>query len=378
MRRLLSTACVLFILLSACIVPLSVNAEEGNDWMKITYSLEPEEEGAAPVTGTVTANAEIPGNCTLHWDTTLATLMVNDLVVEEGFKLDMAGEYELRVIDQANSRQFVVYKIKVLPNINLVNGQVFTTYPTIVCTNALEMEYRKGTGASADLESGSTVRDLGSHLLTVFGKGKNDSVVKFEYRFYVKACHAERVFDQASGKEALNIIVGSFDDLIINATLDGTRVLSEGSNIETKVGQHTLDLLVNGEPMNSSQKRPSEEALFLHVELYMDAQESKDPFYFDLSRWDADFLLDGKAVKEGDVRVGKHGAHTLSVCDANGQVMQNGLAVTVGEAETPTLMSELNFTFRNPHILYAIIIAVPAVILLGAAGYFLLARRRVV
>ena len=58
--------------------------------------------------------------------------------------------------------------------------------------------------------------------------------------------------------------------------------------------------------------------------------------------------------------------------------MKNALSVTVGDAEKPTVMTDLAFTFRNPHILYAIIVAVPTVALLAAAGYFLVARRKVV
>lgn len=376
MRRLLSVACVLFVLLSVCVAPLPVNAEGEADWMKITYTLEPKEEGEAPVTGNVMADAEIPGNCTLHWNSDLTRLMVDGRVVEEGFRPVEAGEYELRAMNQANPLQFMIYEIRVLPDINLVDGQVFTSYPEIICTNALRMEHSKGAG-SVEFQSGDSVKELGSHLLTVFGKGKHNSNVKFEYRFHVKACHAERVFDEASGKEALNIIVGSFDDMEILATLDGTRVLCAGSNIETKVGQHTLDILVNGEKLTSSQRRPNEESLFLRVELYVDAQESKEPFYFDLSRWDADILLDGKVIK-GDLRVGKNGTHTLSVRGADGKVMASALSVTIGEAKKPTVMTELQLTFRNPHILYAIIVAVPAVILLVGAGYFLVGRRRVV
>ena len=376
MKRLLSVVCVLFVLLSVCVAPMPVNAESEMDWIKITYTLEPKEEGAAPGTGDITADTEIPGSCTLHWDPNLTVLMVDGVRVENGFKLDVAGEYELKAVSRESSLQFRVYKVTVLPDVNLVNGQVFTSYPTIVCTNAIDMEHMKGT-VGVDFVSGTTVRELGSHLLTIFGKGKNGSVMKFEYRFYVKACHAERVFDAASGKEALNIIVGSFDDMTVAATLDGTRVLSEGSNIETKIGQHTLEVLANGEKLTSSQKRPSEESMFLRVELYVDAKESKEPFYFDLSRWDTVFLLDGKVVT-GDLRVGKHGAHTLSACDANGQTIKNALSVTVGDAEKPTVMTDLAFTFRNPHILYAIIVAVPTVALLAAAGYFLVARRKVV
>lgn len=377
MKRLLSMVCVLFVLLSACVLPLPVNAEGENEWKRLTYTLEPKNEGEEPVTGALTGEDEISGSCTIHWDAALTKVMLDDHEIAEGYKLDMAGEYELKAFNKAKPAQVIVYKVKVLPDINLVNGQVFTSYPTIVCTNALTMQHTRGSGFSVDFTSGSSIRELGSHLLTVYGRGKNGSRVNFDYRFYVKACHAERVFDEGSGKEALNIIVGTFDDKTIEATLDGTRVLAEGSNIETKVGQHTLDILINGVPLTSNQAKPGTDSLMLRVELYVDAQESKNPFHFDLSRWDADILLDGKVTKES-VRVGKHGSHTIAVRGADGQLIENGLSVTIGEEGTPTPMTELNFTFRNPHILYGIIIAVPVVILLAAAGYFLVARRKIV
>lgn len=377
MKRLLSMVCVLFVLLSVCVLPLPINAEGENEWKKLTYTLDPQNEGEEPVTGTLMAENEISGNCTIHWDAAVTKVMLDDHEIEGDYRLETAGEYELKAFNRAKPAQVIVYKVKVLPDINLVNGQVFTSYPTIVCTNALSMEYTRNSGFGTDFESGSSIRELGSHLLTVYGRGKNGSRVNFDYRFYVKACHVERVFDEASGKEALNVIVGTFDDKTIEATLDGTRVLAEGSNIETKVGQHTLDILVNGEPLTSNQAKPGTESLMLRVELYVDAQESKDPFRFELSRWDADILLDGKVTKE-DVRVGKHGSHTIAVRAADGQLIENGLSVTVGEEGTPTPMTELRFTFRNPHILYGIIAAVPAVLLLLAAGYFLVARRRIV
>jgi hypothetical protein len=170
--------------------------------------------------------------------------------------------------------------------------------------------------------------------------------------------------------------------MTVEATLDGTRALVQGSNIETKVGQHALDIDIvrpdgTREKLTSNQAKPGTDALMLRVELYVDAQESKNPFYFEFSRWDADILFDGKLTRE-DVRVGQHGTHTVAVRGADGQLIENGLSVTVGEEEKPMPMTELKITFRNPHILYAIIIAVPAAILLAAAGYFLVARRRIV
>lgn len=387
MKRLLSMVCALFVLLSVCVLPLPVNAEGENEWQKLTYTVDPKNEGEAPVSGTLVSESEIPGNCTIRWDAALTKVVLDDQELTTGeFRIETAGKYELRAFNKAKPTQVIVYEVTVLPDINLVNGQVFTSYPTIECTNALSMVYTRNTGFGTDFESGSPIRELGSHLLTVYGRDKNGSRINFDYRFYVKACHVERVFDEASGKEALNVIVGTFDDKIVEATLDGEHKLVEGSNIETKVGQHTLDIdivHVGGEKdgmrekLTSNQAKPGTDSLMLRVELYIDAQDSKEPFSFQFSRWDADIVLDGKVVKE-DTRVGKHGSHTIAVRGADGQLIENGLSVTVGEEGTPTPMTELKFTFRNPHLLYGLIAVVPAVILLAAAGYFLVARRKIV
>ena len=62
MKRLLSMVCVLFVLLSVCVLPLPINAEGETEWKKLTYTLDPQNEGEEPVTGTLMAENEISGN----------------------------------------------------------------------------------------------------------------------------------------------------------------------------------------------------------------------------------------------------------------------------------------------------------------------------
>ncbi|MBQ8358046.1 MAG: hypothetical protein IJX39_09625 [Clostridia bacterium] len=378
MKRLLSMVCALVILLLTFAAALPTAAAVGGDWKKLTYTLEPQAEGESAVTADIKVDVQIPRSCTINCDPEKTELRVNGKTVESGHRLEMAGEYELTAVSKANTEQMVTYAVTVLPDINLSAGQVFTSYPTITCTNALEVKYYRNQAIPTVFQSGTTVSELGAHTILVYGRDAAGNRIEFpEYRFYIKACHAERVFDQASGKEALNITVGTFEDRTVSAVLDGETELSAGSNIVTKVGAHKLDIKVNGEKLTLDLAQPSSEQLTLRVELYVDALESKDPFLFDFSRWDAEILLDGEHVT-GSVRVGDHGDHTITVRGSDGQAIENALSVTVGERGTPTSMTELSFTFNNPHMIYAIIVAVPALALLIAACYFLVARRRIV
>ena len=68
----------------------------------------------------------------------------------------------------------------------------------------------------------------------------------------------------------------------------------------------------------------------------------------------------------------------LTAQDANGKTIDGAFSVMVMGDEEPTTMTEVEFSFENPHLVYAILVAIPTVALLGIAFYFLIARRRVV
>ncbi len=58
--------------------------------------------------------------------------------------------------------------------------------------------------------------------------------------------------------------------------------------------------------------------------------------------------------------------------------MEEAFLFAVGENTELKNANSITFTFNNPHRIYAWIAVVPAALLLGAAVYLLIARRRIV
>lgn len=375
MKQKILVLLLLVFLLSSFLAVLPVSAAD-NEWRKITYTVVPQNEGEQPITGEVTTKGVIPGSCTLNFDPSKTVLTVNGQPAENGVLLSTAGVYRLGMTNQAQPQQKLSVEVTVLPDINVAEGQVFTTYPTVTFTNAVSVEHQRDLNLAKPFTSGTQIRELGRHTLTVYGKDPDGYTIKFPYVFYVKACDAVRIKDPATGKEALDVIVGSFDDMTVEATLNGAP-LAAGSNIITKVGAHQLSVKLNGAELDQPFAMPDASQTALRIDLYVDSFEEKEPFYFDFSGWDANILLDGKPVS-GKVRIDGYGAHVLTVVDENGNTVEGAFLVSVKDQKIPTIITSLKLTFKNPHLIYAIIAAVPTLVLLVAACYFFLARRRVV
>lgn len=392
MKRHFSMALAMLFLLLFLVTALSMSIGAAGEvdeisWRKLTYSTEPTQEGGETLQGSVTKDCELAPYSKIHFDPAVTQLQVNGETVEgDSYQLSYAGHYTLTIINKQKPSEYLEYEIRSLPDINLVDEQVFTSYPTIICKGQTDIKHTYDT-KEMPFESGTQIRALGKHLLTVYGvNGKNERVKVKNYTFYVKACDAVRVFDETSGKEALDVIVGEFDDLTVEATLDGTLPLNKGSNIVTAVGTHTLDATIkdkDGKPVVRAESLPDFEELSLRIMLGFatmdksDALKTKVPLSFDFSRWDAKVMLDGKELT-GPVRVGQHGEHVLTVMGADGKPVEGAFSVMFADSKEPQAMTEIAFTFQNPHLIYAILVAVPTVLLLGVACYFLIARRRVV
>ena len=377
MKRILTMMLIPLVLLMGLIAVLPVFAAPDNTWAKLTYTLTPKTEGEVNQPVEFNGDCEIPRGCTISFNEATASLKVDGQEVANGVELTTAGQYLLTVTSKTDGKS-LDYTVTLLPDINVTDGQVFTSYPTVVCENAISMEYRRNL-TEIDFTSGTEIRTLGEHVVTVYGKtaeAGSSNTTSFAYHFYVRPVHSERVLDTASGKEALNVTVGSFDDREIEAILDG-KTLAPGSNIVTKVGTHTLVVYDNGTEITLPQALPGSDALSLRIDVWMESVKQKEPFYFDFNGWDAKILLDGKEVT-GEIRMGSHGSHTLTVVDGEGKTVENAFNLWVGEANKPTPTTKVEFTFNNPHLIYFIIAAVPAVAILAVAIYFLAARRRVV
>jgi hypothetical protein len=189
------------------------------------------------------------------------------------------------------------------------------------------------------------------------------------------------VFDTERQLYTLLITTGSFSNAAFELLLDGSVTIPAGSShTVTAVGEHSLELFVNGEKADSDLYNfwnvPKGEDLALRIEVELESTTVDYPTVFNFSRWDAAVLLDGKPVS-GDILIDGDGEHRLTVVDAAGNEVENCFLVRVGEGEG-AVQGELTVTFDNPHNLYVIFILIPAALMLAAAVCFLVLRRKIV
>ena len=379
MKRFL-TILMLFVMLSslaAVFSPLGTfAAEDSLAWRRIQYSLVPTEEGVEPEKLALTADAKIAGPANLWFDASKTLLSVNGVSVENGHELFNAGVYEITLVNAANEAQRNSYKIKIMPNINVANSQVFTEYPTIVCTNVVKMEHQRNLDLPELITSGTQLRTLGKNTLIIYSKDEKGNLIKDTYVFYIKAVHAEKIYDAENG-HALKVTVGSFDDLVVEAILDGDRQLNEGANIVHEVGTHTLSAKVNGFEFTDLLALPDSNDLSLRIAINFASMTQTTPFYFDFTGWErANILLDGKLVS-GEVRVDWFGGHKLEVKDANGKTVENAFEISVNDVKKGNATT-VSFTFQNPHFYIALATVLLAIAAVVIAAILFVARRRLV
>ena len=137
----------------------------------LSYTLAPTEEGGAVESGTVINKMVFYRTPTITWSTELWNVKVNGKSVPEGsVTLAVAGEYEIQLVsaDAANAARS--YSVMVWPDINLGysattnNDTVFTSYPTLTCTNALSLTLDQGKEIEREITSGETVTTLDQHI----------------------------------------------------------------------------------------------------------------------------------------------------------------------------------------------------------------------
>ncbi len=365
MKRKLAILVLCVLLLSAFSVFPAFGADDAA-FATLEYVCDADDDGNVE-SGFVRDDIRFVRAVTISVQSEDAVLYVGGAKVEEGsVRLERAGHYNVQVAKADKPTQKYVYDVFVMPFLDFNDGKVFVDYPTIVCENVESMQLD-----GKPFTSGDTVSVLGAHTLTLVGK----SGYLFNVGFYVKLCHAERVFDEASGKEALAVHVGEFEGAEI--MLDGAQRLEAGTHIVTAVGQHTVSAELNGSTVEDANLLPTARQLNLQVLLHLLETESNEPIFMELSRWDADFYLDGKLVK-GDCRIEKDGTHTLEVRNADGEVMEDVFLLVVGDSLNPEVCTSLELTFHNPHNTYVIFLIVPACLLVGLAACFLVIRRRIV
>ena len=375
-RRILLIITVALVLLATLTVISVCAAGEDYAWATLEYAYVPLEDGGAIETGRLKNEMALERAVDITFDPEKVELRLDGTLIESSpLHLEEAGRYRIALVNKATAARYD-YVVLLKPVLNISEGQVFTYYPTLLCSNATKFCLDEGKATwDDDIVSGDVINSLGAHELRVYGC--NGQI--FEYSFYVKACMAERVFDAASGKEGLKVTVGTFDDISDLAVyLDGsTTPLPAGESIVTGVGQHSIKATMAGVEITNLHALPSQADLRIQLDLIVPSEPSKTPLYFQFSRWDAVFYVDGKPI-EGDYRVANHGEHVIVAKDANGNVIENAFLVRAGETHEPFVKTELYVNFDNPHNVYVIFVIIPAIALIAVAGWFFLQRRRIV
>ena len=390
-----------FCLLLSCVLSVSVGAEQGEAlpaWAEVSYRAvvaEGEEPGEAVALRT-DQREKITGSVEILFDAAVSVVELNTKRIEPGKTITVAGLYSVKVFDAATyvengvNNTYYTYTIQYDPNIVvhngesealLVSGSVYQFYPTLYCDNASKIEIKKGTNTKA-YNSGDAwpyPGEFGEYSIVVFGQGTGGGLVEIKtYVFKVYPCVASTSYDEALGVYALKITTGRFDG--VSYLLDGKEILPDNTTkVITAVGEHTLDLLVEGERIDRDlyfyYGMPSAETLALRIDVTLDSDVWDLPRRLDFSKWDAVIELDGEIVSE--IYIDGHGEHVIRVLDSNGNAVDNCFLLTVGDA-APVVTGQVNVTFDNPHFLYVIFMLIPAALLLIAAVCFLVLRRIVV
>ena len=403
MKRKLCFVMALACLLS-CVLLLPVwGAQDSQDmsWAVVTYTYDPDVEGQTPQSGKLSLQAGGEQNylhrCSrITWDTAKAQLFIDGVLCEgENAYLSQAGRYVLTVSDK-DTGESVSYAVEVLPVVKalLAVGEdtveeyyfeydkgtkkfipaTFMQYPVIVCTNVnAKITVDDGVkDAETVIYSGDEITRLGSHTLRFTSNG-----IAWVAPYCVSACTAQTVFDESKGKNCLEIGVGTFPGEL-SVVLDGGLTLPAGSTYRLyEMGQHTLDVMLDGRTVDEAGALPGQNALCLQMAILLPSDEIKQPFVLDFSRWDATFYVDGKLI-EGDYRIESAGEHVFVAKDKEGKTIANAFLVKRERKDAGTMHTELMITFNNRHHLYAFLLAVPVLALIAAAAYFFLQRRRIV
>ena len=400
MKRCISVGMAALLALLALLTVLPVqaadNEAEAQSWAVLSYTYEGVSEGQRVVDDqrytkptTITCNAKFSYMRLDGGDDQLDTIT-----------LQKAGRYKIEVVNR-ETHNTAAYTVYVLPMVNFEDGQTFISYPTIECANeVVSIRLDAGTQNNRYITSGDVVTGLGKHDLHI--EGVNGET--WDYKIYVKACSAEQIFDEERGLFGVWLQVGAYEDLEIEVKVDGgAKTLTNGEgDFITTLGQHALDVTVGGTAISKTDfnSKPAAEELKVQVELTLPAESTRanaqtqgfeldKPLTIKLSYYNAEFWLlsdydedaqdyrNKKKIK-GDYRVETSGDHVIVAKDADGNVIQNAFFVREAESNGGVAKTELTLTYRNPNDLWALLVAIPAGVLIALAACFLLRRRKIV
>ena len=399
MKRCISVGMALLALFAMLIVlpaHAEVSAAEAQSWAVLSYIHEGMSEGQRVVPDqrytkptTITCNANV------------SYMLLDDGEDQlDSISLQKAGRYKIEVVNK-ETHNTAAYTVYVLPMLNFEDGQTFISYPTVECANeVVSMRLDAGMQNSRYITSGDVVTGLGKHDLHI--EGVNGET--WDYKFYVKACSAEQIFNEERGLFGVFLQVGAYEDLAIEVRVDGgSEALKNGeSKFISTLGQHTINVTVDGSAISKTDfnSKPTAEELKVQVDLTLPAESAREnaqtagfeldkPLTLKLSYYNADFYLlsdwDEDAQKyqkekkiKGDYRVATSGDHVLVAKDAEGNEIESAFFVREAESNGGVAKTRLTLTYSNPHDLWALLVAVPAGVLIVLAAWFLLRRRKIV
>ena len=378
----------------------ATGAAAADDWAVVNYLYDPDFEGAEPSGGTISfrqdAKNYLRRYATLSWNTQAIEVTVTPIThkqpvaIENGTcRIVKAGEYTVSVKNLAGGES-VSCTVTMMPvvkmsdqylAVNSTSGKFWRTAynycPTIICENVDRIELdRVDIASGTPMDKFQEERDrqiFGEHVLKFISGSYATSVYIDVY-----ACLAEKTYDEELGKHCLLLTVGDFGE-DFSVFLDGVTPLAPGVHKITAVGQHTISATrtKGGTTQKVSNVSPPPMQIKLHVELLMDDLTLEEPITLQLSRWDADFYVNGKPV-EGDLRVTANGKNTITAFDKDGKQIEGAFLVREVGSDVGTEHTELVLEFDNPHVLYAILMMIPAALMIAVAIFFFLRRRRIV
>ncbi len=388
------------LLLPLALFSVQATTVSTDEWAVVNYLYDPDFEGAEQAGGTISfrqdAKNYLRRYTTLSWNAQAIEVTVTPISHKEPVNVEngtcrivKAGEYTVTVKNIADGT-IVSCTVTMMPvvkmsgqymQVNATSGKFWRTaynyYPAIVCENVDQIELdRTNIASGTRLDQFLEERDrpvFGEHVLKFISGSYATSVYIDMY-----VCLAQKTYDEELGMNCLVLTVGDFGE-DFSVFLNGVTPLSPGVHKITAVGQHMISATraKGGTTQKVGNVSPPPQQLKLQVELLMDDLTLEEPITLQLSRWDADFYVNGKRV-EGDYRVTANGKNAITAFDKDGKQIEGAFLLKEVGSDVGTEYTELVLEFDNPHFLYAILMIIPAALMIAAAVFFFLRRRRIV
>ena len=407
---------MMLLLMPSAIFAVQATDQAEDTALVVSYLYDAEVEGGAQEGGTLSF-AKNAGNylrryTTLTWDATLFEVTVNaiskkektpDITVSDGVgscRIEWAGEYSVKAttLSSGESASCVVTMMPIVKingeylMVNSTSGKFwrtsFNAVPNIVCENADKIEFDMSAYQSGEdmieflAKRGKRLEDIfGEHTLKLVSGAYSTSVYIDVY-----ACLVETGTDpNKDDKNCLVLTVGDFGE-DFSVFLDNERLLAPGVHTVTAVGQHTISATKGSEAVSKVSPPPQKLKLQVQIFIKEEFNSNNDPLLvldepctFDFSKWDAVFYVNGEPVSDpANCRADSFGENVIEAYDEDGNRIENAFLLKTLASDAGVEYTRLVIEFENSHMIFAIMMMVPAVAMILLAIVFFLRRRRIV